>query len=214
MELTDLKATIRKSVGNGPARALRREGIMPAVLYGPKTEPLALSVATADVEQAVKKSRGGQVLVNLAIADGPQGSRTVMIKELQRRPVSGNYLHVDFYEIDMNRKIKVKVPVTTTGSAVGIERGGLLQLIRHELEIFCLPLQIPEVIELDISDLDIGESIHVEEIPVAPGIEIPSEVNFTVATILSPKVEAKADVEGEEEAEEGTEGAAETDGED
>ena len=211
MELTELKANIRTSVGNGPARALRREEQIPAVLYGPKTEPISLSVYTSDLERAIKTSRIGQALLSLVIQkNGKTDNRTAMIKELQTHPVTRNLLHADFYEIAMDRKIKVKVPVVAKGKSKGVELGGMLQIIRRELDVFCLPHEIPKSIEIDIADLDIGDSIHIKEIPLKGDIEIPADVNFTVLTILSPKAEEveAEEVEAEEvEAEEKTSGA-------
>jgi large subunit ribosomal protein L25 len=140
-----------------------------------------------------------------------------MIKELQTDPVSRSLIHVDFYEISMDRKIRVMVPVTTTGTSEGVELGGTLQIVRRELEVLCLPGEIPESIEIDITGLGMGDSIHVQEIPTTGNIEIDAEVNFTVLTILSPKLEEEEVEEGEEEleGEEGEEGeeAAEEGGE-
>jgi large subunit ribosomal protein L25 len=209
LERFELKAKIRKTMGNGPARVLRREGRIPAVLYGPKTEPALLSVEIRDLEQIFKTGNVGQVLLNLVIQNGQESTRPAMIKELQAHPVSGKFLHIDFYEIDLERKIRVGVPIVTTGQPIGIENGGMLQIVRREIEVLCLPTQIPESIEVDVTDLDVGDSIHVEEIQVEGDAEIPADVNFTVITILAPKVEA----EPEEEEEELDEEAAEAEGE-
>ena len=201
MEFIELKANVRTTTGNGPARALRRAGKVPAVLYGPKTDPVLLSVDFIDVEQALKKSKIDQVFVNLVIQNGNMTTRHAMIKELQIHPVYRNYLHIDFYEIAMDRKIRVRVPVVTKGKPRGVEQGGMLQVVRRKLEVSCLPQEVPEAIEVDVTELDIGDSIHVEEIPLEGDVEIPAEVNFTVVTILTPKVEALPEEE-EEEAEE------------
>ncbi|MBU1163213.1 MAG: 50S ribosomal protein L25/general stress protein Ctc [Proteobacteria bacterium] len=206
MKLIELKVNIRNSAGKGQAHALRCAKKIPAVLYGPGTESVLLSVGISDLEKALKTSKAGQALLNLTILNGENTSRTAMIKELQTHPVSRNYLHVDFYEISMDRKIRVKVPVVVKGKSRGVEEGGILQIIRRELEILCLPTAIPETIELDITDLDIGDSIHVKEIPFHADIEIPADVNFTVITILAPKAEEKVSEEGEEGAEEAVEG--------
>ena len=209
MEQLELRARVRKSIGNGPARALRRDGKIPAVLYGPKTEPILLSVEVRDIEQVLKSGSVGQLLLNLIIQNGQETNRPAMIKELQSHPVSGQFLHIDFYEIDLSRKIRVGVPVVVTGKSVGVELGGLLQIVRRELEVLCLPTQIPESIEVDVSNLEIGDSIHVDEIQLEGDVEIPSDVNFTVITVLAPKLEA----EPEEEEEELEEEAAEAEGE-
>ena len=210
MEPIELKTTVRTSTGNGPARALRRQGRIPAVLYGPGKAPVLLSVDKTALEQVLKKGETGQLLLNLVIQNGKKSKKIAMIKELQTNPVSRGFLHVDFYEIAMDRKIRVNVPVITKGIAKGVELGGILQIVRRELEVLCLPGDIPETFEIDISDLDIGESVHVEEIPFGEGVEIQSDVNFTVITVLSPKKEAEP--EEELDAEE-AEAEAEADGE-
>ena len=211
MEKIELQATVRKSVGNGPARVLRRAGQIPAVLYGRKIEPVLLSVNTKDLEQILKKGSFGQFILNLVIQNGKKMTKPAIIKELQTHPVSGSLIHIDFYEVDMKRQIKVMVPVVTTGKAVGIEEGGLLNIVRREVEVFCLPGDIPEAIEIDISELGIGDSIHIEDVPLGENVEVSADVNFTVVTVLSPKVEEEVVEEEEEELEgeeEGAEGEA------
>ena len=196
--------------GNNPARSLRREGRIPAVLYGPKTKPILLSVDSKEFEQVVKKSTIGSVLLNLMIQNGNTESRPAMVKELQTHPVTQRFLHVDFYEVDMQRKIKVMVPVVVRGKAKGVEEGGLLQIAHREIEVLCLPTEIPESFEVDVSDLDIGDAIHLEDIQAVGNIEIVAEANVTVVSVLAPKVEVEAVeeiVEGEEAVE--AEGAAE-----
>lgn len=186
---------------------MRREGRIPAILYGPKAEPAMLSLNTRELEQLLRKGKVGQSLVNLLIANGENSdSRTVMIKELDMHPVSRSFIHADLYEVAMDRKIRVRVPVTTKGTPAGIEMGGLLQIIRRELEVLCFPNEIPEKIELDVTELNIGDAIHVREIPTEGDVEIPAEVDFTVVTILSPKGGTDEE-EGEEGEEEETEEA-------
>ena len=211
MEKIELQATVRKSVGNGPARVLRRAGQIPAVLYGRKMETVLLSVSTKDLELILKDGSFGQVILNLVIQNGKKVTKAAMIKELQTHPVSGSLIHIDFYEVDMKRQIKVMVPVVTTGKSAGIEEGGLLNIVRRELEVFCLPGDIPEAIEIDISELGIGDSIHLEDVPLGENVEVAADVNFTVVTVLSPKVEEEVVEEEEEELEgeeEGAEGEA------
>ena len=207
MEQIDLKAQVRKTTGKSLARALRREGRIPAVLYGPKTDSMMLSIDFKEFEQIVKKANVGSVLLNLQIQNGETLTRPAMIKELQTNPVSGAFLHIDFYEIDMQRKINVSVPMVTRGKSAGVEEGGLLQIVRREIELFCLPTAIPESIEVDISELTIGDSIHVREITLPGDVELPEDIDFTVITLLAPKVEEE--VVEEEELEEGEEAAEE-----
>ena len=201
MDLIELKTNIRTTTGNGPARRIRMTGQIPAVLYGPKTEPVLLSVNKSDLELVFKKGGIGQVILNLVIQqNGETTTRPAMIKELQTHPVSRNFIHIDFYEIKMDQKITAKIPVVTKGMAKGVELGGMLQIIRRELEVECLPLAVPEAIEIDISDLDIGDSIHLGDIHVEGEIEFLEDDNYTVVTVLSPKMEEEP--EEEEEAEE------------
>lgn len=208
MEIMNLKASQREAVGNGPSRVLRRDGKIPAILYGPKTEPIKLAIDKLELEPIFKSGAVAQKLLKLEI-EGAGAVRNVMIKEMQKHPVSQNLLHLDLYEVTMDQKIKVMVPVLVTGKSVGVEMGGMLQIIRRELEVFCLPGQVPENITIDVTGLDIGDSFHVEDLPLEGALEIPADVNFTILTILAPKAEEE-EVEVEEEegvAEEGTEGA-------
>jgi large subunit ribosomal protein L25 len=210
LEQFKLNATVRKTTGNSPARELRRGGQIPAVLYGPQTAPVLLTVDIREFEQILKKGNIGSIILSLIIQNGKKMTKPAMIKELQSHPVSGNFLHVDFYEIDMKRKINVMIPVVTKGTSKGVELGGLLQIVRREIEVLCMPGDIPEAFEIDITDLDIGDSLHVEDIPLGDNIELPADVNFTVITVLSPKVE-EVEIEEEEEVLEGEaaeEGAA------
>lgn len=207
MENINLNAQSRTTKGNSPARALRRNEKVPAILYGPRTASRMLSVDIQLLETLAKKGGLGRLVFDLRI-DGEKTAIPVMIKEVQTHPVSGDYLHVDFYEVLMDRKIRANVPVHTTGKAKGIEMGGMLQLIRRELEVFCLPNDIPEAITIDISELEIGDSVHVEDIEIEGDKEFVHDVNFTVLTISA----TKKDVEEAEEEEEG-EGEVEGEGE-
>jgi large subunit ribosomal protein L25 len=204
----NLKASQREAVGNGPSRVLRRDGKIPAILYGPKTDPIKLAIDKLELEPIFKSGAVAQKLFKLEI-EGTDGVRNIMIKEMQKHPVSRNLLHLDLYEVSMGQKIKVMVPVVTTGKSAGVELGGMLQIIRRELEVFCLPDQIPENITIDITALEIGDSFHVEDLPLEGAVEIPADVNFTILTILSPTAAEEEEVEGEEEEgeEEGEEGA-------
>lgn len=208
MELIELNANIRTTVGNGPARRLRQSGQLPAVLYGPGAEPVLLSVNISDFDQVLKKSGASQLLLNLVIQDSETYTRSAMVKELQTHPVSRDFLHVDFYEIAMDRKIRVKVPIVTTGMAKGVELGGVLQIIRREIEVLCLPFEVPESFEIDVADLDIGDSIHVRDISQEGEIEFLEDENFTVVTLLIPKIEEEEEP-AEEEEEEAEEAAVE-----
>ena len=206
MEILELTATMRTSAGNSPSRALRREGNVPAVLYGPGSESVLLSISSLDLEHALKKASVSQIIFNLGIQNAQTGSRTAMIRELQIHPMSRKFLHVDFYEISKDRKITVNVPVVVKGKAKGIEEGGMLQIIEREIEVLCLPFEVPESIQIDITDLGIGDSIHVKDLKVAENVEIPADNNYTILTILSTKSDEKAP--GEESGVAGAQAAA------
>jgi large subunit ribosomal protein L25 len=198
-------------VGNGPARRLREAGQIPAVLYGPKTESVLLSVNKNDFDLALKQGRSGQIILNLVVQNNDETyTRPAMIKELQVHPVSRNYLHIDFYEIDMDRKITVGIPIVTVGRSVGVERGGVLQIIRRELEVQCLPFEVPESIEIDVTDMDMGDSIHLEDISLDGEVEFMGESNLTVVTVLSPKLEEEPEEEEELEEEDAEKEEGET----
>ncbi len=211
MELIELKASVREKTGKGPGRVLRGEGRVPAVLYGPGAEPLNLSVAVLDLQKILREGNQRHIL-KLMIQNGGETTRSAMIKELQTEPVSRDLVHVDFYEIAMDRKISVHVFVEAVGDSVGVKAGGVLQVVRRELEVYCLPGRIPESITVDITDLGVGDSVHVEDIPLPEGVEVPHDVNFTVLTIAAPtreETEGEAEVEEELEAGEAPEGTGE-----
>jgi large subunit ribosomal protein L25 len=205
----ELKAETRTTTGNSPARALRRAGRIPAILYGPGSDPVMLSIDMTEMDTIIKEGSVGRSIFNLAVDSGKK-TRAAMIKEMQTDPISRDVLHIDFYEVSMARKVKVMVPVVATGKSVGVEMGGMLQIIRRELEVLCLPNAIPQEITIDITDLDIGNSVHVEDLALDGDVEIPHDVNFTVLTVSSPKAVEEEEVEEEgEELVEGEE-AAET----
>ncbi len=210
MELFELKANIREATGKGAARVLRRNDSIPAVLYGMGNEPVKVEVPMADIESAFKQSMISQVLVELTVVDGDKEVKKcpAMIKDIQLTPLLKEMLHADFLEISLDKPVLVKIPVEAVGKAPGVEFGGTLQLIRRELEVLCMPLLIPEKISVDVTSLELGDAVHVNDIKVE-GIEIPADVNFTVITVVAPKaVEEEVEdeeLEGEEGEEESTE---------
>lgn len=187
MDIVKLNAKLRQGRGKGKARTLRASGRIPAELYGAGVGNLSLSVDNHDFELMLRDPKSSRGLIHLTVEDAESIKKTVMIKEIQRDPVIHNLIHVDFHEVRMDKKIMATVPVLTTGICKGVEDGGTLQIIRRELEIECLPMDIPDKIEIDITDLEIGESIHVEDIALSSEIEIPHDANFTIVTIVSPR---------------------------
>lgn len=210
MEIAKLTAQTREAVGKGQARSLRRDGRIPGILYGSGIDNIKLSVEASELEKMFNSPGYSRGLINLNIQGGKPYSKTVMVKELQVDPVKAHYLHLDLHEIRMDRKISTMVTINTVGAPKGVEEGGILQIIRRELEVYCLPANIPEQIDIDVSNMEIGDSIHVSEINVEGDVEIPYEVDFTVVTLVSPKmeIEEEAGEEEEEAGEEETEGEA------
>lgn len=196
MELIELSAKLRETTGKGAARKLRNNKAIPAIVYGAKIDPVMLSLDTFEFDKIIRKEGSMGLFFNLKI-DGDAGKkRTVMLKKMQMDTFGLNYLHVDLHEIDLDKKIIVSVSVEPVGESRGVEEGGLLQIIRRELDVFCKPGDTPETIQVDISGLEIGDAIHVEDIDLGDDIEIPHEVNFTVITIVAPTVdEAEEDDE-------------------
>ncbi|MBU0462462.1 MAG: 50S ribosomal protein L25 [Proteobacteria bacterium] len=189
MELIELSATTRKTSGKGAARKLRSNNEIPAIVYGAKTDPEMLSINTIDFIKIIRKHGSMGLFFNLNI-DGDSGKKkSVMLKDMQMDTFSLNYLHVDLHEIDMDVKATISVSVETVGESKGVKEGGLLQIIRREVDVLCKPADAPETIQIDITDLDVGDAVHVEDIDLGENIEIPHEVNFTIITIIAPTVD-------------------------
>ncbi len=211
MDIAKLTAQTRESVGKGAARSLRRQGRIPGILYGAGVDNIKLSLESRELEKMFNSPLYSRGLINLDIEGDMPYNKTVMVKELQTDPVKAHYLHVDLLEIRMDRKISTMVYINTIGTPKGVEEGGILQIIRRELEVYCLPANIPEQIDIDVSGMEIGDSINVSQIEVEGDVEIPFEVDFTVVTLVSPKMEAIE--EPSEEGEEAEEEAAAEQGE-
>lgn len=201
MELIDLKAELREGRGKSAARHLRKNDAVPGVLYGHKMDSMPVSVSTLDLSTMVRINGSSGLFINLAINGDTVPSRTVMLKEVQMDTFDLKYLHVDFQAINVSEKITISVPVEAVGESVGVKAGGMIQLIRRELDIICKPGDMPETIQIDTTNLDVGDSVHVEEIDLGADIEIPHEVNFTVLTIVPPTSDA-GEEEGDEDLEE------------
>lgn len=196
LEIIELKAKTRETKGKNAARKLRKSMAIPAIVYGEKKDPMMLSLDTAEFIRIIRKKGSSGLFFNLKIDGNPD--KSVMLKQMQMDPFGLNHVHVDFHEVNMDEKVYVMVPVEATGISKGVEEGGMLQIIRRELEVVCKPSDMPESIVVDITDLEIGDAIHVEDIVLGDAIEIPHDVNFTVITIVAPTAEEK-DVEEDEE---------------
>ena len=205
MHTVALTAQVRKTLGKGAARSLRHQSLVPAVLYGRALESTLLSVSPGDLEKATSTASAENILIDLTITDGESmRNQRAMIREIQVDPVKRNILHVDFLGISMDRQITVEVPINLVGDPVGVSAGGMLQQVLRSVEISCLPDRIPDTLELDVSSLTMGHSLHVSDLRAPGGVELLSDPRLTLATVLAPKrVEEKpaAPAEGEELAE-------------
>ncbi len=201
----NLDAEVRTQGGKGVARKLRKAGKIPAVLYGPKNDPVSLSVNAHDFNKVLIKAEGEQVIFTLRL-DGDE--RLALIKELQRHPVNDSVRHIDFYSISVEDKVEVEVSIKPVGKAKGVEiGGGVLEMIQRTITIRCLPLAIPKEIEVDISDLDVGDALHISDLTPPEGVEFTEPPETTLITVVGATVQAE-EVEEEEELEE-AEGAEE-----
>jgi len=200
LETLDLKAAKRERKGNGPCRVLRRGNRVPAVVYGPAMEAAqSVSVDRKEFADLLKKAAGRQVIINLAMENNGETSRKVMVKELQQNSITSDLIHADFYEIDMSREIIVEVAVETVGTPLGVKEGGVLNQVRRELAVKCLPGNVPSSIEINVAGLNIGDAVHVLDLVLPEGVEIPdSSINFTVVAVSGPEKEKAAPAEGEE----------------
>lgn len=195
--MAQITARKRKDTGKGAARTHRREGRIPAVLYSHGEDSVSLTIDQNEFDRLVHSISVENTIVELDV-DG--GRYKVLIREVQRHPFRGDFLHVDFFHVAMDEKLHVEIPIVIVGTPDGVKnKGGMLDHQLRELEVFCLPGNIPEKIEVDVSALDVGESIHVSDLNL-PDIEIETDLDRTVATVLAPTVVAEPE-EGEGEAE-------------
>ncbi len=200
METVEIQAEAREIGKKGAARRLRRNGKVPAVLYGPKIVPVPLELNKKDFSTRVAGFEGSH-LVRLKSVATQLADKVALVKDLQYHPVTGDLMHADLYEVDLSATIQVQVPLHFIGKAVGVVRGGILQPVVREIEVECLPLDIPEFFDVEVSGLDIGDAIHVEDLSMPEGVRAVYETNFALVTVVPPTVEeapAPVAVVGEE----------------
>jgi large subunit ribosomal protein L25 len=187
-----LNAIKREKTGKEVNKKLRKQGLIPAIIYGPRFQPLPIAVKSSELESALIKHKGETILFNLQLADGEPSKIQAILKEYQTHPVTDKIIHIDFLAIHEKETITIDVPLEFIGKPVGIGKGGILEILLHELTVECLPSDIPDKIIVDISNLDIGDVLHVKDIKVPKGIKVIDDPEETVATILT---EAKEEVE-------------------
>lgn len=205
MSVIPLSASRRETLGKGGARKARSAGQIPGVLYGHGEDPIAVAVSAREFDVALRQHKGGNPIVNLAV--GNSGEFTALIRDVQYDPLSRAILHLDFQHISLTEQIEVQVAIKLTGLAIGVkDGGGILEQALRELEVRCLPTQIPSSIEADVTKLAVGDSIHVRDL-VVPNVTVLTDADTTIATVVPPTVmEEKAP---EEAAAEAAAGAAE-----
>jgi len=192
METVSISVERRTGAGKGVARKLRAAGRVPAVVYGRGRETALLVLKTEDIQRGVAQLEGAH-LIRLVGGDGAKdlGERMVLVRELQTHPVTGRPLHADFYEVDLTERLTVSVTLHFVGKAVGVVNGGILQPILREVEVECLPTEIPDFIEVDVSPLGVHDSLHVGDLQLPQGVTLVGDPTQTVVSVLPPTVEAR-----------------------
>jgi large subunit ribosomal protein L25 len=205
MEKPVLRAEIREGTGKELARKLRVKGLIPAIFYGPRSKSIPLVIDAKEFSKTLQTEAGENVLIELDILRGNQADRkVVMVKDVQIDPLQRTALHADLYEVAMDEMVTVEIPIHLTGKPEGTKMGGILEQIRRVIQIQCLPGDIPKSIDVDVSSLKIGDSIHIQDIK-AERVKILADTNFTIATVVPPVVEEKVVEEVIPEAAEGAE---------
>ncbi len=212
METGELLCEKRETKPKGVRHQVRREGRVPAVLYGPKTAPIALSVSAIDIKNRVAHAATSRIMRLKSAAPDLDGKH-VIVKDVQRTPVSRDILHADLYEVDLNRAIRVNVPLHFVGKPAGVAEGGILQPLERQVEVECLPLEIPEFVDVDVTSVGIHDVIHISEVKFSGNVKPIYDTDLPVVTVLPPTVEAApipaaAEVEAAVEAAAPAEGAA------
>jgi large subunit ribosomal protein L25 len=174
---------LRSKTGKGISRQLRSADMVPGVVYGKGMDPVAVSIKYRDLQDALAGEGGQNNLITL-VGGGSLDQSMAIIADMQRDVLKGTYRHVDLHRINMNEKLRVTVPVVLKGAAVGVKEGGLLDLAHHELHAECLPNNIPDHIEIDITDLQIAHSIHVSEIVLPEGVKLLDNPKTPVVSVL------------------------------
>ena len=188
MAMHALKGARRSDVGKGVARKLRQAGSIPAVYYGRGEDPIPLTVGLKDLEDVIERAEGSNVIVDLKVDGDGAGDRKALIREIQRDPVGGTILHLDLQHISLTETITVEIPVVLVGTPTGVkDGGGILEHLLRDVEVECLPTDIPSRIEIDVSALNIGDSLHVSDLK-AERVTIVTEAGRTIATVVPPTV--------------------------
>jgi len=188
LETIEIQVEPREAGAKGKAKQLRREGKLPGIFYGPKAESVPLELDRRDFLSRVAGLEGSH-LIRIKSSSPLLAERVALVKEMQFHPVTGEVVHADLYEVDLSARIRVKVPLHFVGKAEGVVRGGILQPVVREIEVECLPMDIPEYFDVEVSSLDIGHSLHVKDLSIPEGVTAVYESNLTLVTVVPPTVE-------------------------
>jgi large subunit ribosomal protein L25 len=184
-------AEVRTSRGKNEARRARKEGRIPAVIYGAYRDPVSITISPKEITRIVRSSSGLNTIFNLAITGGE--TSPVMVVDQQVDPIKGRLLHADLKRIDLNKRIRVTVPVHTEGEPVGVKvQGGLLEIITRSIEIECLPDEIPESFAVSVSDLNIGQSKRASDVALSGSMKLVGAADTVIAHVVSLRAEETA----------------------
>jgi large subunit ribosomal protein L25 len=191
MEMVEINVARRDGRGKGDARKLRRTGVIPGIFYGPKRTTVAVGVDAEEFDHKLSHLEGSHLirLLHDGGKDAELHDKAVLLREVQRHPVTDAVLHIDFFEVDLTERLTVSVPLRFIGKAAGVVGGGILQPIVREVEVDCLPTEIPEFLEVDVSALGIHEAVHLSELKVPEGVTTVGDPAQTLVTVLPPTVE-------------------------
>jgi large subunit ribosomal protein L25 len=195
MEKTVLPVELREARGKGAAHALRREGLIPGIIYGPQREPAMIKVDPKRLRTLLDAAGAENLPFQVAVDGG--APLTVMLKELQREPLTRAPLHADFWQLTAGKKVEVDVAIRVVGTAIGLTKGGIIQQVMRTMPVECLPDDIPDAIEIDVTALDINHSLHVKDLPLAAGLKAVLDPGQTLVACVPPTV-AKEAVTAEE----------------
>lgn len=185
MEALELQAQVREEKGKGSAAKFRRDGLLPCVLYGSEMDTMSLTVKAGELDRIIREG-GHNALIKVKVDNQEY---ITLVKEVQSHPVTKDYLHADLQSISLKEKLQIFVPLQIIGDAPGVELGGILQQHLREIEVECLPTDIPEIIEVDISSLGFGDSLTVADLSVTEGVEIITEADTMMVSIVAPQAE-------------------------
>jgi len=200
MQLVSLKSTVRETGRKAHRATVRAAGSVPAVIYGSSREALAIAINEKTIEKLLHTEGGMHAVVQLDFENTPEHNSPALMKAVQRHPIKDKLLHVDFLRIRLDQRIQTQVAIVLTGRAKGVIEGGIIDHQIREVDIECLALEVPEHIEVDITNLGLGESVHVSDLAVAEGVVVLTDADLAIASIHTPRVMKTAAEEAAEEA--------------